>query len=72
VWVSRSGRPTGPPLARSGLVNRVVSAEMLAPVGLAALLFGVGVLVRLIMDRRRLAGWEARWALVGPRWTKHR
>jgi hypothetical protein len=72
VWVNSSGRPTGPPLARSGLVNRVVSSEMLAPVGLAAVLFGVGVVVRLIMDRRRLAGWEARWALVGPRWTKHR
>jgi hypothetical protein len=71
VWVNRSGRATGPPLARSALINRVTGAEMLAPVGLAILLFGVGGLVRLVLDRRRLAGWEASWALIGPRWTRH-
>jgi hypothetical protein len=26
----------------------------------------------LLMNRRRLAGWETNWAFVGPKWTKHR
>jgi hypothetical protein len=25
---------------------------------------------RWVLDRRRLAGWEAAWAAVGPHWTK--
>jgi hypothetical protein len=32
----------------------------------------VGLVVRWLMNRRRLAGWETNWAFVGPKWTKHR
>jgi hypothetical protein len=42
-------------------------------------LIGLGVfltlcywLCRLVLDRRRLAGWESAWAKVGPRWTMRR
>ena len=72
VWVDRLGRPTGPPLPNSVLSERVVSARTFAPAGLAALLLVVAWLVRRLMDRRRLALWEADWARTGPRWTKRR
>jgi hypothetical protein len=72
VWVNRSGQPTGSPLANSELVRRVIGAQMLAPVGLAVLLLGVGGLVRWLMNRRRLAAWEAGWAYTGPRWSRRR
>jgi hypothetical protein len=72
VWVDGSGRPTGPPLLPSVLAKRVASAEVLAPLLLAALVVGLARLLRWMMDRRRLAGWEADWAFTGPRWTKHR
>jgi hypothetical protein len=71
VWVSRSGQPTGSPLVHSELVRRVIGAEVLAPVGLAVLLLSVGGVVRWLMNRRRLAAWEAGWASTGPRWTRH-
>jgi hypothetical protein len=71
VWVDPVGRPTGTPLLNAELTRRVVGAEVLAPVVLAALLFTLGRTVRWAMDRRRLAGWEANWAFVGPRWTRH-
>jgi hypothetical protein len=45
---------------------------MLAPAALAVLLLCVGLVVRWLMNRRRLASWEANWAFVGPKWTKHR
>jgi hypothetical protein len=54
------------------LVRRVIGAQVLAPAGLAVLLFGVGGLVRWLMNRRRLAAWETGWATTGPRWTRHR
>lgn len=71
VWVNGSDRPTSAPLLPSELVRREIGAEAFAPVGLAILLFGVGGLVRLVMDRRRMAGWETGWASTGPRWTRH-
>ena len=71
VWVDRSGQPTGSPLPNSELVRRVLGAQILAPVGLAVLLLGVGGVIRLLMNRRRLAAWETGWAYTGPRWTRH-
>ena len=72
VWVDTLGRPTGPPLPSSVLAERVTSAKTLAPAALALLLLGLAWLVRRVMDRRRLAAWEADWALTGPRWTRRR
>jgi hypothetical protein len=72
LWVDRLGRPTGPPLPGSVLAERVTSAKALAPAALAALLLVLAWLVRRLMDRRRLAAWEADWALTGPRWTRRR
>jgi hypothetical protein len=72
VWVDGSGRPTGAPLLRTELLKREISAAVLAPVVLAIVLFIVGLLVRLVMNRRRLAAWETGWASIGPRWTRHR
>ena len=50
----------------------MTSAKALAPAALAVLLLGLAWLVRWLMNRRRLAGWEADWALTGPRWTRRR
>jgi hypothetical protein len=72
VWVDRAGLPTSPPILPSELVKRVIGAEALTPPALAVLLLGVAWLVRLVMDRRRLAGWEAGWASIGPRWSQLR
>jgi hypothetical protein len=72
VWVDGSGRATGPPLPGAELTRRVVGAEMLAPVALAVLLLLLAAAVRWLLNRRRLASWEAGWASIGPRWTRHR
>jgi len=72
VWVDRSGRSTGPPILHAELVKRVIGAETLAPPALAVLLLSLAGVVRWMLDRRRLAGWEADWASIGPRWTRLR
>ena len=72
VWINGSGRPTGTPLQHAELMKREIAAEVIAPLGLAILLLCVGALVRWLMDRRRLAGWETGWAFIGPRWSRHR
>jgi hypothetical protein len=72
VWVDGSGLPTGVPLSHSELLKREIGVEVFTPIVLAIVLLTVGWLIRLIMDRRRLAGWETGWASIGPRWTRHR
>src|SRR5258708_1824214 len=72
VWVNGSGRATGPPLRGYELARRVVGAEVLAPVALAVVLLSLAWAVRRLLNRRRLAAWEAAWASIGPRWARHR
>ena len=72
VWVDRSGRRTGPPLTDSQVANRVILAAVAAPTALAIAFLGAGVLAHWVLDRRRLAAWEAEWRVTGPRWTSPR
>ncbi len=71
TWVNQSGdqvSPLGPDQAalRSD-VAAVATAS--AAAGIAMLL---GLLAHRVLDRRRLAAWEADWRVTGPRWTTRR
>lgn len=72
IWVDGSGRVTGPPLIGAELTRRVVGAEVLAPLALGIVLLCLACAVRWLLNRRRLRDWEADWASIGPRWTRHR
>jgi hypothetical protein len=72
VWVDRYGRATGPPLLAAELTRRVIGTEVVAPLALGLLLLSLAGVVRWVLNRRRLADWEASWARIGPRWTRHR
>jgi hypothetical protein len=70
VWVDDRGRPGGPPLSGRQLTDRAVGAGILAAAALVMLLSGLGWLAHFLIDRRRLAGWDAAWASIGPSWTR--
>jgi hypothetical protein len=72
VWAGPSGGLTGPPLEGSQVVNRAILAAVVAPAAVGILLLGAGVLTRRVLDRRRLAAWDAEWRVTGPRWTSPR
>ncbi|HKA94811.1 MAG TPA: hypothetical protein VKD66_00990 [Streptosporangiaceae bacterium] len=69
VWINGSGRPAPPLLRRSDVVEGIVLAASLAAGAVAAVLAALGFIVRWALDRRRLAAWDARWAVTGPQWT---
>ena len=69
VWIDRSGRAVPSPLQRSDVVDGIVLAASLAAGAVAVVLAVLGFLVRWVLDRRRLAAWDARWAVTGPHWT---
>lgn len=70
VWLDRAGRVELPPLTSAQASDRVIVATVTALAALAMLLAGLPWLGRKVLDRRRLAGWEAGWLAVGPRWTR--
>jgi hypothetical protein len=72
VWINGSGRPAPPPLRRSDVVEGIILAALLAAGAVAAVLAALGYAVRWALDRRRLAAWDARWAVTGPQWTDRR
>jgi len=49
---------------------REAIAAVVAPVVLGVMLWCLAWAGRRVLDRRRLAHWEAAWAAVGPQWTK--
>jgi hypothetical protein len=69
VWLDRAGNVRLPPLTAAQASNRVLVAALTALAGLAVLLAGMALLARWVLDRRRLAAWEAAWLSVGPSWS---
>ncbi len=71
VWLDRAGSVQVPPPALAYARDRVMVGMLIAVTALALLLAGLTLLIRRILDRRRLAGWAAAWLSVGPQWSRH-
>jgi hypothetical protein len=72
VWIDEKGRLTQPPLARAEVSTEVTCAAIATLVGFALLLAAVGGVVSLLLDKHRLARWEADWSAVEPQWGGRR
>jgi hypothetical protein len=73
IWVDRNGRMTGRrPMTVSMVQARTVLAEVGSVAGLGVALLIVAALIRLLLNRRRLANWGIEWACFGPRWSARR
>jgi hypothetical protein len=71
LWLNRAGKVQAPPLTAGGARNRVVVAVLFALAALAMLLTVLALVIRWVLDRRRIAGWESAWLSVGPQWSRH-
>ena len=72
TWIDPSGAVTDPPLERRVVVGDVWLAVVATCLMSWLLLLAAGVLVRRVLDRRRLRAWEAEWRASGPLWSGHR
>ena len=72
TWIDPSGAVTDPPLSHRIIVGNVWVAVMATCLMSWLLLLAAGVLVRRVLDRRRLRAWEAEWRASGPLWSGHR
>jgi hypothetical protein len=71
VWLDRAGDVQVPPPTPAYARDRVMVGMLIAVTALALLLAGLTLLIRRVLDRRRLAGWAAAWLSVGPQWSRH-
>jgi hypothetical protein len=60
------------PVPRIGAVLSAVTIGLIMPGFLALLLMLAGWIVRVTLNRRRLADWESEWRVVEPRWRTPR
>lgn len=70
IWVDASGQLSGAPLSRDDALLRVVDYVVLTPIALAITLLLLAAAARYLLNRRRILGWEAEWASIGPQWTR--
>ena len=71
VWVNADGRLTGPPLQPSQVQGQGVLAGVLAVMAVGVVLWGTGLVVHRVAERRRMAAWDEEWRAIGPRWSRH-
>ena len=69
VWVTAAGRLAEPAsdVARQRLIGALLAVLCAAVIAFIA--FGVA---RLILNRCRMAAWDAAWQATGPRWSRRR
>lgn len=72
IWTDPKGNLTGPPLDAGQITGQADLAGAAAAGGLALLLLTETVLVRRILDRRRMSAWDADWAVTEPQWNRQR
>jgi hypothetical protein len=72
VWIDKAGRLTRPPLPPADVAAHVIAAMAVTALALTLLLCAVCRVASLVLDRYRLARWEADWLAVEPEWTKKR
>ncbi|MGH3192958.1 MAG: Rv1733c family protein [Streptosporangiaceae bacterium] len=69
VWIDRSGRLTGEPVAVADVAGLEFLAAVAAPGVLSLLLVVIWAYAEIFLDWRRMAAWDADWAATEPQWT---
>jgi hypothetical protein len=68
IWVDGQGRPTVSPMEPYNVVANAVAIGIGSQFVLAVILLMAGCIVRLVLNRRRLADWDDEWRTIEPRW----
>jgi hypothetical protein len=69
LWTDRAGDLAAPPLLDAQVADEVPFGAAVGVTALAAVLAVVGALARWMLNKRRMAAWDADWQATGPRWS---
>jgi hypothetical protein len=70
IWLTPGGRLTHPKLSATDIRDQVTFAVLLTVTGWAVALALGAVAVRVLANRRRMAGWQREWDVSGPLWSR--
>lgn len=70
VWTDPAGRLAGPPLSDGQIAGQADLAGVAAAGGLVLLVLCEAVIIRRTLDRRRMAAWDADWAVTARMWNR--
>jgi hypothetical protein len=70
VWTNSSGALVDPPLQPGQVAGQADLAAVGAVAGIGILYLCEAAIIRHVLNRRRMAAWEADWALTEPMWNR--
>lgn len=70
IWTDAAGNVVNPPLLTSQVAGQGQLGAVGAVAGLAALYLCGAVVVRRVLNRCRLAAWDADWRVTAPAWNR--
>ena len=72
IWTDAEGNLVTPPLLASQVAGQGDMAAIGAVAGLGALYLCEAAIVRRVVNRRRLAAWDADWVVTARAWNRQR
>ena len=70
IWTDTTGAVTTPPATEQQAAGQGTFAAIMAVVLTLVTCFSAAGITRMILNRRRLAAWDADWAVTAPMWTR--
>ncbi|MEU6387726.1 hypothetical protein [Streptomyces sp. NPDC046939] len=70
VWLDRHGDVTAAPWGGGDVWSHTLAAGFLVAAATAGLALTTRLVLRAVLDRRRLAAWEREWSRVEPVWGR--
>jgi hypothetical protein len=72
IWTDPAGAVTSPPATAEQAAGQGTFAAIMAVVLTLVTCCSAAGITRMILNRRRLAAWDADWAVTAPMWTRQR
>lgn len=72
IWTDAAGNLTSPPLQPSQVAGQGDVAALGAIAGIGVLYLCETAVIRLVLYRRRMAAWDADWAVTARAWNRQR
>ena len=70
IWADNAGNVVNPPLLTSQVAGQGELGAVGGIAGIGALYLCAAVVVRGVLNRRRLAAWDADWRVTAPAWNR--
>jgi hypothetical protein len=70
IWADAAGNVVNPPLQAAQVAGQGQLGAVGAIAGIGALYLCEAVVVRRVLNRRRLAAWDADWLVTAPAWNR--